>query len=433
MGKLTNFILFKKPWLVLSILFFASSLPAYAQTFSDAINFALANSPNLAVQNERIIETEIIIRQVQAGKKINASLSSRHSYRVDELNYDYSRSSSSSVNIGLEKLLLDAGNLKSREQSAYYRAVAQKETYKDVRQNVIFTATNIYIDYFTNLQAIEIRKNSVKILERQLLGTNLRYKIGEGTITDIALAESRLSTAKTELIFAQNRLNTNILNFERIFGFPPTRNLVKMDLSKVVLPNSIESSIMLARENNPQIAITKLLQKSADQNLKSSKSEFKPKLTINTDIFSRYNYLDQFNGLRNPNSVDVYLRYSMPLLTGGRRSTSKNIAISQNNIAKIQVLDVHANITKDVKIAWNDVEIAKLVIGHVKTGVKAAQTALKGTIKERDAGIRPQIDVLNAEQELLERKLSLIEAEKKIIVSTLKLLLVMGQIGLVAV
>ena len=403
-------------------------MTAHAQIFSEAINLALANSPDLAVQNEKIIEAEAIIKQIRAGKKINASLSSKHSYRVDELNYDYSRSSSSSVNIGLDKLLFDAGNLKSREQSAYFRALAQKEIYKNVRQNVIFTATNLYIDYFTNLQAIEIRKNSVKILERQLRGANLRYKIGEGTITDIALAESRLSTAKTGLIFAQNRLNTNILDFERVYGFPPTRDLVKTDLSKVILPATIENGIVLAEANTPQIAIAKLLEKSANQNLKSSKSEFKPRLTINTDLSSRYNYLDRFSGLRNPNSVDIYLRYSVPLLTGGRRSASKNIAISQLNIAKIGVIDVQANITKDVKIAWNDVEIAKLVIGHVKTGVEAAQTALKGTIKERDAGIRPQIDVLNAEQELLERELSFIEAEKQITISTLRLLLIMGRI-----
>jgi len=79
-----------------------------------------------------------------------------------------------------------------------------------------------------------------------------------------------------------------------------------------------------------------------------------------------------------------------------------------------------------VKRAWITYSLAKQKVDLLNIRVGAAELAFEGAMKELELGLRTQVDTLNAEQELLESKLSVIEADKEISTAVLDLLEAIG-------
>ena len=118
----------------------------------------------------------------------------------------------------------------------------------------------------------------------------------------------------------------------------------------------------------------------------------------------------------------------MPVFTGGRSLAAINASRHVSNNSKYNVHAAANQVYKLVTIAWFDFTAAGGRVEASNGQILASKIALEGVQQERELGTRTTLDVLNAEQELLDARVAQVQAERDQILSAYRLLSAIGRL-----
>jgi outer membrane protein len=293
-------------------------------------------------------------------------------------------------------LLYDGGGRQFRKQAAQETVLATRQSLLSVEQRVLQRAVIAYMNVVGSEENVDLRLNNLRVLQEEQKAAQDRFDVGEVTRTDVALAESRVAEARSELVRARGLLVDAQEEYRAVVGRLPGR--LNPTPPFPARPASLDAARAIAARNHPdilqaqrQIATSELLVLATEANLG-------PTATLDADI-------GLTNNLRNDNyneTSGIGLSFRQRLYQGGGRNAELRRSMAQRDAQRANLITVQRDVLQAVANAWVGLETAEARLIANNDQVEAAQIAFEGIREEATLGARTTLDVLQAEQNLLD-------------------------------
>ncbi len=411
--------------LVLSVLIVAAGAVS-ADTLRQALTKAYNNSglleQNRAVlraADEDVAQAAATLRPVfnwRAG--ITHNFGRSLSQTGELVNTD---STSRSLALSAEMTIYDGGSNKLAMEAAKESVLATRQSLISIEQNVLLDAVQAYMDVRRETETVALRQNNLRVIQEELRAAQDRFDVGEVTKTDVALAEARLASSLAQLEAAKGALQQAKARYKQAVGV--NANGLSTPPGLPQLPTSVAVAQSVAVRNHPAMRQIQHTIKAADLNIARAKTASGPTATIG----GSYGIASTNNSkATEPGSISLNIR--SPIYTGGNIPSMIRKAQAQK---EAQVANLHVSkrqIEQATATSYALLDMARASRKATEEQIRASQVAFNGTKEEATLGARTTLDVLNAEQDLLDAKASLISALANEQVAAYRLLAQLGQL-----
>lgn len=299
---------------------------------------------------------------------------------------------------------------------------AGRETLRDTERTVLLAAVTAYVDVVRDQAIVRLRENNVQVLSRELKATQDRFTVGEVTRTDVAQAEARRAGAVAQLDLARANLKTSRATYEQVIGSPPA-NLVEPPAPDRRLPKSLDEAVAQSSRENPLVVAALYNEEAARYQVDQIRGGLLPQVQLEASFSNRF---EPSSSIDETRTTTVTGRVSVPLYEAGRVSAQVRQA-KHTHISRLQSIEVaRTQAQQAVVSAWSQLLAARGAVQSDNTQVKANQVALAGVREEERVGQRTLLDVLNAEQELLNAQVNLETDKRNLVVAAYS---VISQVG----
>ena len=297
-----------------------------------------------------------------------------------------------------------------------------------LKQQTILDTTSAYFDLIFKSKNEEFNLSNVNLFERQVDSDNARLQKGEISLTDLAQSESSLAAARANLIKAKTELLTSRTNFERATRekSPNTKNLNEKTL--LILPNSLEESLQLAKLKNFDLLISQIDYEIAVKELNIEKARLSPSASLN---YSKTENSDYSSTIDESDQETVQATITWPIIKGGENISS--IKKSSYNKQRYQLIleDTKNKINTEVSNAWSKYQSSKSVLEATKAQLKAAEIANEGITLEYDSGnTRTTLELIQSRSLLLDARIAFARSERDFVVSKFELAKQLGTLSI---
>ncbi len=312
--------------------------------------------------------------------------------------------------------LYRGGTNSASVKRAENQVLAARAALVGTEQQIFLDAGRAYMDVVRDQAIVDLRRNNVVVLRRQLQATRDRFEVGEVTRTDVSQAEARLASAEGDFVQAEGDLASSRATFTQIVGEPP--GFLEFPRSYDKLPNSREEAIQFGAVNNPLVIEATFNHLAAARDVRAIYGELLP----SADLVGRARYDSEVYDARTEGaSAEALLQLTVPLYQGGsvrsRVRQAKQIASQR----LVEIEQARRNAIEEAVIGWEQLVAAVAREKSLRSEVRAQEIALEGVKQEALVGTRTVLDELNAEQELLNARVSLVDARRNQVVAALVL------------
>lgn len=394
---------------------------AEAQTLEETLVSAYQTNPSLAAQRARLSQTEEGYIQARAGRLPTVSASADVSEQEAWGGAFNVRNGDLGYGVSLNQSIYRGGRIDGAIDAALARVEAGREALRSAEQAVLLGAIAAHAEVVRDHQIVAIRSNNVDVLAEQLRAARDRFEVGEITRTDVAQAEARLSGARAQLSAAQAGLAASRAAYARVTGVDPT-NPEAVEPS-ADLPAEFAGAAEVALSTNPDLRAAQFQEIAAQQGVRIARGAMRPDVSVSASANEgrASDFTGQARGI-----ATVRAQVSVPIFTGGLNQSRVREARAAADEARLSQLTVRRQVIEGVTNAWNNYLAAQAVIESSREAVRANEIAFEGVEQEAFVGLRTTLDVLNAEQELLNSRLELVRAERDLTVAAYALLQAMG-------
>lgn len=402
--------------------------PVAADTLIDALAAAYQTNPVLQGQRAQLRATDEQVPQALSGWRPN--LEAQGSYGAVDTRTDLNGGIQTkdslrplSGAVTLRQNIFAGGRTVNATDRAEASVRAGRATLESVEQTTLLNAVRAYMDVIRDQSVVELNKNNVQVLTRQLEATTDRYRVGELTRTDTAQAEARLSQARSNLTAAEAQLTASRSFYERVVGQMPGTLEKPKDLEG--LPQSEEDARRIAEQNNPTLRAARHGEEASRSAINVAKGALLPTF----DVQAQYRYgRDPSSTIRDVEESSILGVLTIPLYQSGIEYSQVREAKERNNESRMQVVAALREVDEAVRNAWEVLRASRSRIVSTTEQVRASEIALEGVKQESEVGARTTLDVLNAEQEYLNARVALVSAERDLAVAEYGLLAGMGML-----
>jgi outer membrane protein len=420
-----------------------------AETIDGALVRAYQNNPQLNAQRAQVRSTDEQVPQALSGYRpqisINAqaagqyldSLTTQPAIRLQNVYpaSDASLGKASHGIAGFDGTRSVGGTLSQTFFNGFITAnttrkaesgVSQaREGLRVIEQTVLLSAATIYMDYLRDSAIVEVNRSNVRVLEQTLKQTQDRFNVGEVTRTDVAQSEAQLAQGQTQLQTAISNLTTTAGNYRRIIGVEPVGLAPGSPIDRV-LPRTLPAAIEISLIENPNVTAAMYGIDVAFLAVKVAEGALFPTLTGVVSVQQSY----ETTLLLNRSLVaSAALQLNYKLYQGG----AEYALIRQNKESLAQqrlTLDQTRDQTRATTVqSWGQLDAARAQVTSAQSQVTASETALNGVREEARVGQRTTLDVLNAQQALVNARVALVQAQHDRVVASYSVLAAIGRLS----
>ncbi|WGH78930.1 TolC family outer membrane protein [Jannaschia ovalis] len=388
-----------------------------AETLTDTLIQAYRSSPLLEQQRFLLRATDEDV--AVAVSALRPVISAQAAYSKTNTNVGDVRTTTTtggSLSLLLDYTLVDGGQRYLRIGAAKEAVLAARYGLLQQEQNVLLDAAEAFLDLRLAVRTVDVRESNQRLLSQQLQAARDRFEVGEVTRTDVALAESRLATARSLLAGARGQVDIAREIYRLAVGELPDAFLAAPPPAPQ-LPATVDRAQALALQIHPlilagqhEVTASRLLAEAAE-------ADRLP--TINLGANVSYGRPDTLTS-------GVSITGNVPIYNGGRLSALNRRAIALAQASRAELAQTGRIITDGVGRAWAGLQIAQAQIIATREAVRAAQVAFDGFREEASLGARTTLDVLDAEQDLLDSRVDQLQAESDAQVAVYRVLAAMG-------
>jgi len=385
---------------------------AQARTLQDALAAAYSNNPTLQTSRAQLRATDEGVPQALAGWRPTVIVAGTGGYGFGTLDQDtLARTTSARINRPIGTLLptitqpiYRGGATRAGTNQADNRVFAQRGRLIATEQQVFTDTINAYVNVIQTQQLLQLNVNNEQVLARQLQATNDRFRVGEITRTDVAQAEAALASARATRQTSEGNLQTARSVYRRFVGEIPDQ-LIEPQPIKLPIKNQAEA-VQLASQNNPSVIATLFDAAAARDAIDLAFSQLMPQVSVQTS--GGYTNGQQVVGQRTLSGQAV-LSVSVPIYQGGAEYSRVRQARQTEQQSRKVVEDTRRQAIQGAAQAWETLAAARSTIESTRSAIRANQIALEGVQREAIVGSRTTLDVLNAEQALLNSRVTLVQ------------------------
>lgn len=400
----------------------SAALPASAESLADSMVSAYRHS-SLMEQNRAVLRAadEDVAGAVAELRPVLQWVASHQVQRVEDAG---GSTRSSSLAVRAEIPLYDWGRSQLAIDSAKEQVLATRQALVGVEQDVLLGATQAYFDVRRSTEQVSLQQNSVRVIGQERQAAQDRFDVGEITVTDVALAEARLAATRASLAVAEGDLEVAQEQYMSVTGKQPGQLSAPPPLPK--LPGNLETARSIAQDNHPAIKQAQRSAAAAELGVAAAAAERNPSLSGTAQVGAGRNFDQTTRDYENRLNGSVGLELSQTIYSGGRLPAGHRQAMARRDEARASLLGVARDVNLQVGTAWSNIDVARAQIGAIDEQISAAQQAYDGVREEAQLGARTTLDVLDAEQSLLQARADKITAEANLQLAHYQLLAAMG-------
>jgi outer membrane protein len=401
--------------------------PAGAQSLEEALATAYATNPTLQAKRAKLRATDETVPQALGYWRPSVTLKGDYGRMSQESNGatppDQTRNPHSGK-IAVSQPIYRGGRTIAATAKAENNVLSERAQLLASEQTLLLAAATAYLDNLRDLAVLDLNRNNEQVLKKQLAATRDRFQVGELTRTDVSQAEARLSKAEASRVKAEGDLRASRAAYSSVVGEAP-RELKAPSLANG-LPASLEESIAQAKSQHPDLISAQYAEKAARKNVDLVAGELLPTLSLDADAGRTWRQTSLYS---RTETVEVVASLSVPIYEGSnatfaRVREAKEVAGQRRLEIDQSARTVVENATK----AWEALETARAQVKSYADQIKAAEIALEGVQREAEVGARTVLDVLDAEQELLDARVNLVKANRDQMLAAFQLKAAVGRL-----
>ena len=400
-------------------------LPAAAQTLDEALVQTYQANPTLSAGRAQLRATNERVPQALSGWRPLVEAQGTGGKAIDDdvrPTAGNEGRSPASADLTVTQPLYRGGRTVAGTERAENEVLAQRARLATTEQNVLLSAVTAYADVWRDQSVLALNINNEQVLMRQLEATQDRFDVGELTRTDVAQSESRLSSATADRIGAQGNLSSSRATFENVIGIFPG------DLVQPPVPGGLPESqpviVDLAESANPSVLATSFDELAALRSVREVAGELLPSVELQGSVGYQH---ERTSRTSEGSTAEVLAVVRVPLYQQGSVSSRVREAKQVASQRRLLVREAIRQARDDAISAWESLLTARAQIAALQQSVRANEIALEGVRQENNVGARTVLDVLDAEQELLDAQVSLVSAQRDEVVASFSVLSAIGR------
>lgn len=312
--------------------------------------------------------------------------------------------------------LLDNGVRRLSIAATKEIVLATRQTLVSIEQRVLFRAVAAHMDVILQTENVSLRQNNVRVLGEELRAAQDRFDVGEVTRTDVALAESRLAGARSSLATARGLLVNAKAEYVNAVGRQPGQLVTPTNLPQP--PQSVEAAQAVSVRYHPDILAGQRQVAARELQVQRARQALGPTL----DGTMAAGLLEDWDSSNDGYDASVGLRLRQPIYNGGGLQSDIRAAMADRDAARGDLLTIQRDTVQAVNDAYVRLEVSRANLVATAERVRAAQVAFDGIREEATLGARTTLDVLSAEQELLDALTAQISARAEEVIASYQLL-----------
>jgi outer membrane protein len=321
--------------------------------------------------------------------------------------------------------LLNGFQTASRTRLAESQVLAARETLRNIEQTVLLNAATAYMNLLRDAGILELQKSNLEVLQEQVRQTNKRLENGNVTATDVSQSEARFNVGRTQLFAAEATYASSRAVYRQVIGLDPGRLAPASPVDRFS-PSTLPAAVSLGIAQNPNVAIAQYNVDVSVQQVKIAEGALYPTLSLQGTV--QKNYEQAMTSLQTFNAGGS-LQYSVPLFQGGAEYAAIRQAKETQGQKQLDLSVARDQTRMGVMQSWAQLEAAKSSIESTKAQVKSAEAALNGVREEARLGQRTTLDVLNAQQELLNARIAMVVAQRDRLINSYTVLASVGRLA----
>lgn len=411
-----------------------SPIAASAETILGALSKAYQNNSQLNSARAGVRVTDEDVAIAKSGYRPTVIGSANIDYSDTSRSNSSTRLTTGGFGVQINQNLFDGFQTKNNVSAAEAQVAASVESLRNTEENILLNAATSYMDVIKDRQVAVLTEQNLNAVAEQVRAARSRFEVGEGTRTDVAQTEAARSAAVAKLSAARAQALSSAAIYRQIVGDEPGKLKAASPVRKL-LPSNLNAAIAIASNEHPAILATSHLVDAAAFSVKSAEGALLPQLSASAGV-SR-NYRDTRSGGAAlagvsdgySNSASIGATLTVPIYQGGRASAQVRKSKESLGQARIEVDVSRDNVRAAVTSAWTQYTAAQEGVDANRALVAAAQLALDGVIEERNVGQRTTLDVLNAQNDVIDAKINLVSSERDVVVASYAILSAVGRLS----
>jgi outer membrane protein len=412
---------------------------AVADTLEWALVQAYQNNPTLNAQRANLRAQDEAVPQALSGYRPRVSLTATVGNQYQQTLskavtpagpvYDTNHSDFTPHTVGVTatQTLFNGFQTANRTRQAEAQVSSGRATLAVTEQTVLLNAATAYMNLVRDAAILDLQRRNVEVLQEQLRQTRDRFNVGEVTRTDVAQAESRLAAGRAQVLQAESNYVSSKAVYRQVIGVEPGKLAPASPVDRFS-PHTLVAAIEAGRAFNPAVAAAMFGIDVALLQVKINEGALAPTVTATANVQQAWetntsSLLQQFN-------ASLVGQVTVPIYQGGAEYSLIRQAketLGQQRISLDTARDV---VQSNVVQSWGQLEAAKAQIQATQAQVNSAEIALNGVREEARVGQRTTLDVLNAQQELVNARVALVTAQHDRVVASYSLLSAVGGLSI---
>jgi len=405
---------------------------ARADTMEAALLRAYQNNPQLNAQRASVRATDESVPQALSGyrPKVAAAASGG-----GQFSNQLSTSTGRKIEEGpqgphaagatVTQTVFNGNQTANAVRAAESQVSGAREGLRLLEQSVLLAAATVYMDYLRDAAILEVQRSNTRVLEETLRQTRQRYGAGLVTPTDVAQSDAQLAAGRTQELAAEANLTTTRANFRRIIGNEPGQLAPASPVDRY-LPETLRDAAEITLTENPNVTSAMYGIDVSFLNVKINEGALFPTVSLQASVQKTWQQtitqIRQF-------TASAVAQVSVPIYQGGAEYSlirQSKETVEQQRFTLEQVRD---QARADLITAWGQLLAGKAQIASSKSQVEASEIALLGTRQEASVGQRTVLDVLNAQQALVNARVALVTAQHDRVVASYAVLSSIGRLS----
>ena len=391
-----------------------------AETLAQALASAYADNPTLNAQRASLRATDEGVPQALSGFRPSVSAGATAGVTDSGSGTFYPRSVSLTVTQPLFTGLRTTNGVKIAETAV----LAAREVLRNTEQTTLLSAVQAFMNLVQAQALLNLQKQNVDFLSQQGKAAQDRLNVGEGTRTDVAQTDASLAAGQANYDSAVASLNTAIAVYEQVVGHTP-KSLGAAKPVESLLSKNLNAALADAMTSHPAILAASYNIDVADFNVKVAEGALLPTVSLQGSL--SHSEGGGSSGLSN--SASAVASLSVPIYSGGDSSSKVRQTKETLDQARIQLDAARDSVREQAISAWGSLDAARAQIRAAESEVNAQNLVLSGIIEEQKVGQQTTLDVLNAQQTLLNARVAQVTAQHDRVVASYTLLAAVGKLN----
>lgn len=310
--------------------------------------------------------------------------------------------------------------------------VAQTEAqFRIAEQDLVLRVAQGYFDVLIAQDSVQLSEAQKTAISEQLAQAKRNFEVGSATITDTHEAQARHDLTYAQEIAAQNNLEIKRRALQQLTNSLPQdiKALGPQFKLEAPLPADMEKWVNEAELNSPQLSIAQAGAELAEKEVAKNRGGHYPTVDLVANYSTNYANGSTFGVGIDSTNKSVGVQLNLPLFQGGAVNSRWREAESNSERARQELENARRNVALQTRQAYLGVVSGIAQVSALQQALTSSESVLEASKLGQEVGVRTNLDVLNAQQQLYSTRRDLYQAEYSYLLSQLRLKAAVGTLG----